>query len=200
MSKSDDLATVRLFESLVSRHEYSVQSLNWGSERSQYLRFQVLAAIGHLSGTRILDVGCGLGDLYFWLRARGITVSYTGIDITPAMIERASKRLPDIQLCNHTVFEEAALGKRYDYVFSSGIFYLRQHEPVRYMQDSVRAMFEIAEKGVAFNSLSSWSPQQEAGEFYADPIQTLEFCRTLTPQVALRHDYHPGDFSIYLVR
>jgi SAM-dependent methyltransferase len=200
MSESDDLANIRLFGSLVSRHGCSVEFLNWGSERSQHLRFEILAAIAPLAGMRILDVGCGLGDFYFWLKASGITVDYTGIDITPAMIESASKRIPDSRLSNHTIFEEAALGEKYDYVFSSGIFYLRQHEPVMYLQDSVRTMFEIAGKGVAFNSLSTWIPKQDEGEFYAEPWETLEFCRTLTPRVALRHDYHPGDFSIYLLR
>ena len=36
------------------------------------------------------------------------------------------------------------------------------------------------------------------GEFYTDPLQTLAFCRTLTPWVTLRHDYHSRDFTIYM--
>ncbi|CDN13322.1 hypothetical protein RintRC_4207 [Richelia intracellularis] len=53
---------------------------------------------------------------------------------------------------------------------------------------------------MAFNSLSSWGTQKESGEFYADPLATVKFCRTLTPWVILRHDYMQHDFTIYMYR
>jgi hypothetical protein len=93
---------------------------------------------------------------------------------------------------------DAALAGSYDYVFASGIFYRRQVEPWEFLQQAVTQMFACCRKGLAFNSLSTWFPEPEAGEFYADPVKTLEWCRSLTPRVALRHDYHPRDFTIYL--
>jgi hypothetical protein len=53
---------------------------------------------------------------------------------------------------------------------------------------------------VAFNSLSAWATDQEAGEFYADPLRVVDFCRRITPRVVLRHDYHPRDFTVYLYK
>jgi hypothetical protein len=53
---------------------------------------------------------------------------------------------------------------------------------------------------LAFNSLSNWANDQEANEFYADPVQVLNFCRELTPWVVLRHDYHPRDFTVYMYK
>jgi ubiquinone/menaquinone biosynthesis C-methylase UbiE len=44
-------------------------------------------------GARVLDVGCGPGHLVERLADRGLTVS--GIDLDPAMIERAGRRLGD---------------------------------------------------------------------------------------------------------
>jgi len=61
-------------------------------------------------------------------------------------------------------------------------------------------MFSLATSAVAFNTLSTWAQDQEAGEFYADPLKVVEFCRTLTPWVVMRHDYHPRDFTVYLYK
>jgi hypothetical protein len=41
---------------------------------------------------------------------------------------------------------------------------------------------------------------QEPGEFYADPVEIVRFCRSLTPWVVLRHDYLAHDFTVYLYR
>jgi hypothetical protein len=68
------------------------------------------------------------------------------------------------------------------------------------MQSMIERMFALATRAVAFNSLSTWSSDQQAGEFYADPLQTVQFCRELTPWVVLRHDYHPRDFTVYLYK
>jgi hypothetical protein len=87
---------------------------------------------------------------------------------------------------------------QYDFVIASGIFYLQQTEPQKYLEHTVEKLFIKSRFGLAFNSLSRWSKQREEGEFYADPLETLSFCRTLTPYVSLRHDYHPGDFTIHM--
>ena len=47
---------------------YSVKSLGWGSTESQEKRFKALSEVGIDNGDRVLDVGCGFGDLYFYLK------------------------------------------------------------------------------------------------------------------------------------
>jgi len=88
----------------------------------------------------------------------------------------------------------------FDLVTANGIFYLLGDEAWPTMQEIVRRMYAVAEHAVAFNSLSSWAEDKEAGEFYADPAEVLQFCRTLTPWVVLRHDYHPRDFTVYMYK
>jgi len=52
----------------------SVKTL-WGGEESQKQRFDVLLSIGDLNGKSVLDVGCGFGDLYGYLRQRKVDIS-----------------------------------------------------------------------------------------------------------------------------
>ena len=68
------------------------------------------------------------------------------------------------------------------------------------MQRLIAKMFSLCSDAAVFNSLSAWAPDRESGEFYADPAATLDYCRTLTPWVALRHDYHPRDFTVFLFK
>lgn len=201
MSSSDDEYNVRHYSELVSKYGLDVRSLDWGSVESQRLRFRVLAQIADIEGASILDVGCGLGDFYSWMRELKKEVTYTGIDITPRMIELATQRFPEGDFRNSTIEALPRTSDHtFDLVFASGIFGKLRIEPAAAMKDTIRSMYGICKRGVAFNSLSAWADQQEADEFHADPIETLIFCRTLTPWVSLRHDYHGRDFTIYMYR
>jgi len=194
----DDKRTIVFYSDLLAKHGVDPRSLNWGGQQSQELRFSILTQIGLMSGDSLLDVGCGLGDYLCWLNRHGVDVDYCGIDLTPNMVKKAQERLPGINFevgnllkCDHSLS---------DFVVASGIFYLRNNEPEAYLQTMVTRMYALCRKGVAFNSLSVWAPQQDEREYYADPLRVIAFCRTLTPWVVLRHDYHIGDFTVYLHR
>ena len=196
----DDLQTVRFFSNLAEMYGDDVRTLNWGSRASQARRFEVLAGIADLRGASVLDVGCGLGDFSQWLTDREVTVNYRGLDITPQLIELARARHPAATFDTGSVLDVRGAPGSVDFVFASGIFYLRKEKPFEFMQTAITRMFDICRRGVAFNSLSTWGAVGEAGEFRADPAATLEFCRGLSPRVALRHDYHPHDFTIYIYK
>ena len=87
---------------------------------------------------------------------------------------------------------------RADYVMASGIFHLGD---TQFMQRVLSVMSASCERGVAFNSLSTWDEvNKKLGYFSADPEETVAFCRTLTPFIMLRHDYLPHDFTMFLYR
>ena len=185
---------------LASTYGVDLRSVDWGSRKSQIRRFEILAAIGKLSGASILDVGCGLGDLYPWLKRRVRPLRYVGIDITPEMIGLATSRFRD---ADFRLGDAAGLLRgrtRFDYVLASGIFSKQRERPFQAMKNTIRSMYRLARKGIAFNSLSSLAAGKERDEFHADPAATLAFCQTLTPWVVLRHDYHPRDFTVFLYK
>jgi SAM-dependent methyltransferase len=194
--QTDEAKTVEFFTQLLASHPTGPEALNWGSKSSQELRFKILSEIGIPLGASVLDVGCGLGDFFNWQRQIGLNLRYHGIDITPSMVEKAGIRFPEASFAVGNLINEDS--DQYDYVIASGIFYLQQTEPQKYLEQTVEKLFTKARIGLAFNSLSRWSNQREEGEFYADPLETLNFCRRLTPYVSLRHDYHPGDFTIHM--
>ncbi len=196
---TDNRRTRDYFSANLARFGPDVRAVDWGSRESQRTRFRILTQVGKLNGSSLLDIGCGMGDLYGWLKEENIQTNYRGIDITPEMVTMAKKRFPGVDFSVGDMLEDALSGQQPDFAVASGIFYLRQNAPEEYLQTVVATMFKAARVGVAFNSLSNWFAE-EPGEFHADPLQTVRFCRSLTPWVCLRHDYHLRDFTIFLYR
>jgi SAM-dependent methyltransferase len=187
------------YDALVERYGYDPRACDYGRPESQAIKFAVLAAALDCTGLSVLDVGCGFADYAAYLSERYPGAAYTGVDLSPAMIERARQIRPALDLRAGNVLELEGEG-RYDLVTANGIFYLLGESAWDQTRLLIRKMFALARRAVAFNTLSAWAPDPEPGEFYADPLEVLRFCHELTPWVTLRHDYHPRDFTVYLYK
>lgn len=195
----EEQKTARNFNELFEKHGGTYRALDWGSRESQELRFRILAGIGDLEGASILDVGCGLGHFYEWLTAQGLKFSYTGIDIADQLLQKAKNTHPDARFLVGSPSDMTLLaGETFDYVFASGIFSTYTSDSMTWMRMSIQRMWNWSRRGVAFNSLSTWAPETDSCEFYADPLEVVGTCKSLTPWISVRHDYHPRDFSVYL--
>ncbi|MGN9909368.1 class I SAM-dependent methyltransferase [Phytohabitans sp. LJ34] len=67
----------------------------WGGYAQPVWR-AILDASGARPGTRVLDVGCGSGDLLAFAAGLGLTAA--GIDPAPGMVEQARARLPEADI------------------------------------------------------------------------------------------------------
>lgn len=187
------------YQKLVEKYGHDPRACDYGQSESQRTKFDVIATAIRRGDERLLDIGCGFADFLDYLRARHPRIGYTGIDISDAMVSEARRFHPGTEILLGN-FLDAAFTRKFDLVTANGIFYLLGADANALMRQIVRKMYELAEDAVVFNSLSAWAPDLQAGEFYADPAATLEYCRTLTPWVCLRHDYHRRDFTVFLYK
>lgn len=197
---ADDQDNIDQYTALCKAHGHSHLSLDWGSVSSQEKRFKILSQIGIKNNDSVLDVGCGLGDFYGWAHDNGLNrIEYKGIDITPALIDAAREKYPkaDFQVMN---ILDTSWTTTAHYVIASGIFAKRKHDALSFATAMITRLYETASKGIAFNSLSTLSTELSEGDTAFDPYEIAEFCRTLSPWVVLRMDYHPHDFTIYIKR
>jgi SAM-dependent methyltransferase len=188
----------RYYDALVSRYGHDPRACDYGRAESQAIKFAVLSEVMPLDGKRVLDVGCGFADYAGYLFARFRDCIYEGMDLSPAMVAAARRLHPELPIRQANILEQDP--GDFDVVTANGIFYLLGGEAPTLMRELIARMYASAREAVAFNSLSAWAPDQERGEYYADPAEVLNYCRTLTPWVVLRHDYHPRDFTVYLYR
>ena len=193
--------TKDLYKKLYSTHGDSFKSLNWGSNEGQELRFQVLSEIGNLSKQNILDIGCGLGHLLDWFNNKNLDIEYTGLDLVSSSIKKARNKFPEHEFIVGNIMDKKILKNRsFDYVLASGIFCTYTGGAFEWQKKVIDRIWSLSEKGIAFNSLSTLSRQKESDEYYADPGKVFSYCLKITPFVTLRHDYHPGDFTIFMSR
>jgi SAM-dependent methyltransferase len=196
-----DTETTRFYENHVRRFGYGYRALGFGRRSSQERRFGALAALGDFDGARLLDVGCGFGDLLAWLRARGVQPRYTGLDFTASMIERCRKRFADGEarfLVGDALTWEA--DGEYDYVIASGIFGYHAKDTRARIQPTMERLFAIAGRGLAVNFLSGCAATRSPGRLYVHPADVLAYALRLTPAVRLDHTYMPNDFTLCLYK
>jgi SAM-dependent methyltransferase len=213
----DKAAQIAYFEGLLAEHGANYLALDWNSTESQRLRFKVLKELliygKKASGVSLLDVGCGLGDLYGLLKADGTLhrnkITYTGFDISPKLIEAARKKYPGAKFETKDVLEERHLPS-FDYIFCSGIFNIRttdRLDHLDFVKEMLFRMYDLSACGVGVNFLSEGGlpvagrDELEAGRyFYFNPEEILNYSRFVATRYILRHDYHPGDFTVYLLK
>jgi SAM-dependent methyltransferase len=170
------------------------------SEISHLKRFEKMLELGDFQGKSLLDVGCGIGGFYDFLRAKGIHCRYTGIDINEKMIAKARERLPEI-VGNFLVFDiiEEKLDGNFDYVISVGPLNLK-FDPGLNMEMTmklIKKMFELADTGSAISMTSVLTKKPAAGTFYYDPAEILSETSKFCANVRYDHTYLPHDFTLF---
>jgi SAM-dependent methyltransferase len=191
------------YRQLFLTHGDSAESAQYTSRDSQERRFAALLGIGDLRGRRVLDFGCGTGHLASYLAARGIEVSYTGVDLVEELLEAGRQKHPHQRFCQFVRIR----GERFDYVLISGVFNNKQPDNRGFYRETVRTCFAMADVGMAFNMMSHYVDFYDPELFYEKPEEVFRFAKTeLTPYVALRNDYEvkpgviPFEFAVYLYK
>jgi SAM-dependent methyltransferase len=184
----------RIYAALSSQPD-PVNRVGWHSRLQQLTYLTALTEIGVGANHSVLDVGCGQGDLYGLLTARGFGGRYTGVDLSPELIASARQRFPPANFIVGDVLEVEP--DQHDFVLASGLFdYKTSDSPTR-LRATLRRMFDLARLGLAWNMFAEAPPERP--DLYHEPLtDLLAFCDELSPHFALRRDYDPGHLTIYL--
>ncbi|OIO66715.1 MAG: SAM-dependent methyltransferase [Zetaproteobacteria bacterium CG_4_9_14_3_um_filter_49_83] len=184
----------------LKRHGYHPNALYWSSREIQEIRFAVLAGIGVQAGDSLLDVGCGFADFKRWFEAeQGGSLQYTGVDLSPDLLNEAKKRHPDATFHCGDLFDMDFTGQSFDWVVLSGALNEQLHDNGEYARRCITRMYALCRKGVAFNLL-------DARHFNAHDLQShmpedvLPYCQSLCTDVSLRDDYLKNDFTVWMLR
>jgi SAM-dependent methyltransferase len=204
MERVDRDAYVERYQRRLEEHGYSPLTLGWGKPGREHVRFRVMAdVVQEVDARSVLDVGCGFADLHDHLRGRGWDGRYRGLDIVPGLLEIARTREPGLDL------EEADIatyrpdeGERFDVVVASGVFNARVHgeDNEAHISRSVRRMFELCERAICVDFMSTFVDFQNPDAWHTDPAWAIRLGRELSKRVKLRHDYMPFEFALAVYR
>ena len=177
-------------------------SLLWASPETQAIRFEAIQRLGDLAGKCVLDVGCGRGDFYDFLHARGIAVAdYIGIEAVPALAEAAERK--GQQYSNLSVIradfvaDPARMFVAADViVFSGSLNTLEEPDLVNVL----RRAYDAAAGAVVFNYLCSPSLASATYLRWRKPADVLKLARSLSESVKTLDDYLPGDCTVAIYK
>jgi SAM-dependent methyltransferase len=186
-------------------HGPTYRGVDWNSTESQELRFaQLLRICDREPAASVIDFGCGYGALVDYLEREGRPFHYCGYDASPAMIEAARARHPEMP--GRAFTSERSSIQRRDYTVASGVFNVKLDASDSawrgYLHRELDAIAAMSRRGFAFNLLTGYSdPDRKRDDlFYEEPEDVFRYCmRRFSRAVALSHDYPLYEFTV-LVR
>jgi SAM-dependent methyltransferase len=203
------------FEVLLEKHGDSHLALEWKSKDSQQVRFAVLLEILYFAEKKenisILDVGSGIGHLYDFLKETNILedakINYSGIDISQKLIDFAKSKHPGVPFNTLDLIKDKH-DKKYDYVLGSGAFSIKMTPLAEHKETVKKMLSRMFNMGVAVNFLSSSAlyllPSDRDAEedkfVYLSVEEVLSWVKAICTRYIVRHEYHPGDFTVYMLK
>ncbi len=172
--------------------------LDWASPETQLVRFKVLCDSVDLDGRSLLDVGCGLGDLWDYLKSREIAAAYTGVDLLPEMVAKASARHPEARFVTGDVFgaHNPFPPESFDVAFCSGIFNLNLGNNADFLGDAIERLLELAGEAAVFNLLHARAAGRDRTYAYYRPETIRELTAGLPCDCRIIDDYLFNDFTV----
>jgi SAM-dependent methyltransferase len=173
------------------------QAVRWTPE-GQIRRYEtLLMETGDLSGKTILDFGCGKGDFYGFLRDKGISVSYCGIDVNDNLIELAQHKFPQAEFIALDI-DEDTFHRRFDVIIGIGVFNLRIAGIEESMKGLLKNLFPLCRESLHINFLTYYVPRRSVELFYVRPEEIVEFIITeISRTVTVRHMKEDIFLSVY---
>ncbi|MBL6957816.1 MAG: class I SAM-dependent methyltransferase [Rhodospirillales bacterium] len=196
------------YDQRLAKYGTQSQGVFWKSEEGQFQRFEILLGVvqpkdlgGPLS---VNDFGCGYGAFFEFLRNHSAMIggSYTGYDISAAMVRTAKRRTKD----RRADFIRSPVATRpADYSFVSGTFNLKlgcgERDWNAYVKASLENLWTKSRKGLAFNMLKADGKGRQGGLYYANANDFFDFCsRTLSANVELKEDYPLSEWTLWIRR
>ncbi|WP_159999941.1 bifunctional 2-polyprenyl-6-hydroxyphenol methylase/3-demethylubiquinol 3-O-methyltransferase UbiG [Roseomonas sp. 18066] len=176
------------------RFGHDPRSLGW-DKRQHRLRYAALLDHWPAAKISVLDVGCGFGDLASFCAATGRDVAYTGIDLSPELIETGRRAAPDRDL-RVWDWDLAGAPGRFDIVVASGLFHHRLADSDSFIHRMLLRFRAAATMGLAVNFMSTTAERRYPHLHYADPAAMLAEGLAFSRRVLLRHDYMPFEFTL----
>ena len=141
----------------------------------------------------IHDVGSGLCDLHEYLLDRGVNHEYSGTEIVPEMIAHSKQKFPGIALYERDLVNNPS-SEKYDFVVLSGTLNLLcgldRKGWEKYAHLLLIRMFEMAQRAISFNFLTTYNTFTAPELCYFDPKALFDFCqKKLSRFVWLDHAY-----------
>lgn len=187
-----------LFQEYLDDYSVGWKALWWEWTYEQEKRFEILLNNLTLSeDSTFLDLWCGTGDLFEYIRKNWLKLRYTWMDILKESINIAHSRFQD---ADFSYGETSDIWEwKYDYIVASGIFAVNIENAKKIYFNMIKEVFKKSKKGFIFNMLRDDFLLPNAPEIIQmNPIEVTEYCGNFCSKIIIEKNYLPIDFTIWL--
>lgn len=170
----------------------SAQGVRWNNKHSQYKRFEAITKRikKHINVSTIIDVGCGFGEYYEYLKTNKKTpLKYIGIDCEQDMINISQKRFQSEEFHLIDVLNDDLIYG--DYLISSGALNILSFEE---MELFISKCYHYSNKGFVFNALKTLTFNG------VKQYEVIDMCKKYSDTVSVYDGYLENDFTILMLK
>ena len=188
----------------INQFGISHETVGWGSQESQQLRFEVLLRNLSIENKIILDIGCGLGDLVSFIKkCRTENFSYIGLELVPEFVRLAKDRYVgnnQVQFIEGDMEQLFSMNQSIDIVTLSGALNIRVDDNWSLMAKVLTRGFEICKECITVNFLTTYVDYSLNKNYHFQPEKIFAFAKSLSPHVNLIHDYPLYEFTVQIFK
>jgi SAM-dependent methyltransferase len=192
-------------DKILARYAKRIEEMGHGAaalgepKHRQAYFFDILSQVDGLGASdSVVDVGCGYGDFFDFLRSKGWHGNYLGIDINPDLIEEGRRLYPDAELGVIDI-QATPLDRVWDWCFCcQALTSATDAIPfIQHFESMLRTMWGMCRKGLVFNVLSPLVDYTHPVHVRPPFDEVLAVVTKLTNRFTVRHDYMPYEYAIY---
>lgn len=116
---------IDFYSKLLKKEGLNLKGQGWNSKKKNILRLNSLYSIIFYyfkSKFSILDFGCGLSNLYLFLKKKKVKLFYEGLDVSNEAIKYSSLKFKENKYHKIDILKNRYFKKKFDVVVLSGIF------------------------------------------------------------------------------
>ncbi len=187
------------------------KGVDWGKEEDVRLRYDKMLAVIDWElldigkPITLLDVGCGYGGLYSYAQQKGLELQYTGIDVASNMISWAKQHLSTGEFIEGDFMQHDFGKQRFEFIVCNGILTQKLGASLLEMDGFakmlIRRMFDLCDKSIAFNVMSTYVNFFAPNLYYKHPGEMLGYCLSeISRKARLDHSYGLYEYTLYVCK
>ncbi len=199
------------YENCLKLHGDNHLGVDWPQKEDAEKRYKVMLDLIEFDSNKgdendLLDFGCGASHLYEYIQKyRYDRIKYSGLDISESFIMLSKSKYPHNEYYCADILDTGITLRSFDYIIMNGVFTekvsLDYEEMLNYFMSMIKKVFQLADRGVAFNVMSK-DVDWERDDLFHLPMDVLS--RFLTKEVTrhfiIRNDYGLYEYTTYLYK
>ena len=183
----------KFYDASLSKYDDTAKRVHWANRTRQVARFKAMVdLIGpELIESTLVDAGCGLGELYHYLKELELEPKrYMGVDIHATMVELAKDSTKQ-EIIHADILKQDLPYANY-YFCSGGMNILDRFETVLF----IKKMLRFSDKGVVFNILKGEDKEGIYNKYTIKDMKRLLLF--FQGEIKVLDNYLEDDLTIFL--